>query len=225
MNEQRTYLMVPFAEKDSAKALGARWDQARKSWYVPEGVEPSPFRQWLPSAEKTGVGGELASDLDGYDVVGQVNEEFDVMAVRGPFYTAESSAICWSCKTRTRVAALAAAGASFDGEPYAETVIVSNVRKVAPDLGAALATACPLYRVDSSKQAGGRYYMNHCEKCGAKIGDFFLHQEVDGCFSPTTEAAAGRLTLRRLPVDGAHDVQGQISYGVPNLIHLHARRS
>lgn len=29
----RTDLRVPFAEKDEAKRLGARWDAARKVWY------------------------------------------------------------------------------------------------------------------------------------------------------------------------------------------------
>lgn len=46
----RTYLKVPFAEKDDAKAHGARWDPARKSWYV-EGEELSPFQRWLPTGQ------------------------------------------------------------------------------------------------------------------------------------------------------------------------------
>lgn len=44
----RIFLKVPFAEKDQAKALGARWDGERRSWYVPEGVSSSAFTQWLP---------------------------------------------------------------------------------------------------------------------------------------------------------------------------------
>ncbi|AVR96438.1 DUF5710 domain-containing protein [Pseudoduganella armeniaca] len=39
-------LKVPFAEKDEAKALGARWDAALKKWYVPAGVDPAPFARW-----------------------------------------------------------------------------------------------------------------------------------------------------------------------------------
>jgi len=30
-----TFLRVPFSDKESAKALGARWDFERKSWYAP----------------------------------------------------------------------------------------------------------------------------------------------------------------------------------------------
>lgn len=42
------YLKVPFAEKDEAKALGARWNNERKSWYVPDGKDAAPFARWLP---------------------------------------------------------------------------------------------------------------------------------------------------------------------------------
>lgn len=40
-------LKVPYAEKDQAKALGARWNAERKAWYVPDGVDAAPFAQWL----------------------------------------------------------------------------------------------------------------------------------------------------------------------------------
>lgn len=34
-----TYLSVPYAEKDGAKALGAKWDRFKKKWYLPAGKE------------------------------------------------------------------------------------------------------------------------------------------------------------------------------------------
>jgi len=40
-------LKVPYAEKDEAKALGARWNPTRKTWYVPDGVALEPFARWL----------------------------------------------------------------------------------------------------------------------------------------------------------------------------------
>ncbi len=46
-----TYLNVPFPEKDEAKRLGARWDGARKRWFVPDGTDLDPFARWLPVAE------------------------------------------------------------------------------------------------------------------------------------------------------------------------------
>lgn len=41
------FLKVPFAEKDEAKALGARWNAERKSWYVPDGKAGEPFARWF----------------------------------------------------------------------------------------------------------------------------------------------------------------------------------
>ena len=43
----RTNLKVPFAEKDEAKKLGARWDPARKLWYVENKDDMTPFERWI----------------------------------------------------------------------------------------------------------------------------------------------------------------------------------
>ena len=43
-----TFLNVPYAEKDQARELGARWNPTRKRWYVPDGVALEPFERWLP---------------------------------------------------------------------------------------------------------------------------------------------------------------------------------
>ena len=40
----RIDLDVPFADKDKAKALGARWDPAQKSWYASPGTDLAPLR-------------------------------------------------------------------------------------------------------------------------------------------------------------------------------------
>jgi hypothetical protein len=50
MADSKTYLNVPFAQKDSAKALGARWDAANKKWYVPADKDITLFAQWQPQS-------------------------------------------------------------------------------------------------------------------------------------------------------------------------------
>lgn len=42
------FLNVPYAQKDEAKLLGARWDANKRKWYVPIGIEVEPFTSWLP---------------------------------------------------------------------------------------------------------------------------------------------------------------------------------
>ena len=39
--------MSPFRTKKKPSA-GAKWDRTKKIWYVPSGVNPEPFAEWLP---------------------------------------------------------------------------------------------------------------------------------------------------------------------------------
>jgi len=52
----RIDLAVPFAEKDEAKKLGARWDPEKTLWYVPERIDPAPFQRWMLSDRDGGHG-------------------------------------------------------------------------------------------------------------------------------------------------------------------------
>lgn len=44
---------VPFEQKDAAKALGARWLPAEKTWYVPHGIDVNLFSRWWSTDLKT----------------------------------------------------------------------------------------------------------------------------------------------------------------------------
>ena len=44
----RIDLQVPYPEKDTAKALGARWDAAKRIWYVKDVSDLTPFSRWIP---------------------------------------------------------------------------------------------------------------------------------------------------------------------------------
>lgn len=50
MSEKR-FIAIPFAEKDAAKAAGAKWDRAVKSWFIPEGADPAAFSKWSAPAK------------------------------------------------------------------------------------------------------------------------------------------------------------------------------
>lgn len=45
----RMNLKVPFAEKEEAKQLGARWDAARKTWYLESDEQVARFARWSPT--------------------------------------------------------------------------------------------------------------------------------------------------------------------------------
>jgi hypothetical protein len=44
----RINLNVPYAEKDEAHRFGAKWDMARKVWYVEDLPNLEPFLRWMP---------------------------------------------------------------------------------------------------------------------------------------------------------------------------------
>jgi phage/plasmid primase-like uncharacterized protein len=49
----KTYLNVPYREKNEAKALGASWDRGQQSWYIPAGIEHTLFSKWLQAGDAT----------------------------------------------------------------------------------------------------------------------------------------------------------------------------
>ncbi len=51
----RTYIHVPYREKDEAKSLGARWDRQKQSWYVPPGVDAAIFTKWAQQPDQGAV--------------------------------------------------------------------------------------------------------------------------------------------------------------------------
>lgn len=58
-SESRINLTVPYAEKDAAKAAGARWDKAAKTWYAPPGADLAALNRWTSPASARA---ELDSD-------------------------------------------------------------------------------------------------------------------------------------------------------------------
>lgn len=54
--QERTYINVPYREKDEAKGLGARWDRQQQSWFVPPGVDTAPFAKWSQGAAQEAPG-------------------------------------------------------------------------------------------------------------------------------------------------------------------------
>jgi len=63
MTPQRTYLIVPYRQKDEAKKLAQeagfrlQWDKEAKQWFVPEGVDvkQTALARWLPENTKVEV--------------------------------------------------------------------------------------------------------------------------------------------------------------------------
>ncbi|MDL2285506.1 ssDNA-binding domain-containing protein [Desulfovibrio sp. OttesenSCG-928-F07] len=79
---QKTYLSVPYREKDAAKKLGAKWDSDKTLWYAPVGSDLNAFNKWrgqeLPAAVNTlSAPAELAQAIQ--DMGGDLKGTLPVM--------------------------------------------------------------------------------------------------------------------------------------------------
>lgn len=220
----RVDLDVPFAEKDEAKALGARWDPQAKTWYVPEGKETAPFERWLAQQADA----DLANEPE--------------LKIRSPWYfLVESTSECWKCGSPTQVHAFMLPEdheqfeyADEDDEAFSlaspcgywmrqgEVGTVSNVYGLSPKVVAQLRSHTTRYRPAYSQQAGATYYMNHCEHCGAKLGDFYMHSEPGGAFFPMSAADASKMILRK--VDAPFEANGSVGYASENFVECMQRK-
>lgn len=199
-------LNVPYSEKDEAKALGAAWNWEEKFWYIPKGLSPKKFKRWLPD--------EAPTFNDG-----------NTIELLAPVYLALASTNCWSCKTATPVFCLCARGVEDEDNEGCDDfawlfVSLFNFKHCGDDLQQIIDQHAIGYTKDSSKQAGARYYMNHCKHCGAKLGDFFMHEEPGGAFFPMSKQEAQKITLHEIKKNLQEPilVSAQYSIVMPNLI-------
>ena len=199
MADPVTMIEVPFAEKDDAKALGARWDPDARSWYVPAGRDPALFAHWMPRPVP----------LDGPTIPARLlgqSERCYRCAARGAALTGILVAPRYSLDPSGFISFDSVAGvlaALVNGTVLAERYYIGHIRM-----------RC------SQAQPGG-YVANACWSCDTLWGSFPLQEAV-------TEYLAGggaytRLVIGELafPVSGLPDLrtwvdEDEIHHGRPS---------
>lgn len=191
----RVDLTVPFSEKEEAKQLGARWDSSSKVWFVPDGVDPHAFQRWLPSPP-------------------------DVTIRANSYSVAQTGDACWKCGEFTRMYSflLPTGYQTFEqGDDDVEAwftnegqSMVSYVTDLLPSVAARIKSIARYYYLDFSKTTNSSYWMNHCEHCGMKQGDFAMHCEPGGAFFPMDEEALASIKLQL--VSEAFSCNGSTSF-------------
>lgn len=181
-----TYLNVPYLEKDTVKKLGAKWDVYNKSWFIPPGIKQEPFGKWI---QPIGITQNFSSNTRSLG-----------------FFIAESVEACWRCKRNTRVFAFLLPE-NFQYTDYNEALedrvwnvsnhksFLSFATHLNTEALKSMHKISPHYFPDFSKQSSSTYYMNHCEHCNAKLGDFYMHSEPGDAFKPITPERAMSLKL------------------------------
>ncbi|EDD4953459.1 DNA primase [Salmonella enterica] len=195
----RIDINVPYAEKDEAKILGAKWDAANKTWYVPDGVSVDHFLKWLS----------------------------DCNVIAPHWYIAQTSSQCWKCGCETVVTSILlpeghqALKQDGDGpiywKQYENPAFIFYIYDIPDHILKNFERITHYLSKDYSKTVDEKYWMNHCKHCHMKQGDFQLHCEVDGAFTPSNREQASGIYLTRIEQSFSASC-GSISHE-----HLHFR--
>ena len=80
---ERTWLAVPFQEREAAKALGAKWDKDAKCWFAPAGADLERLDKWVPKQPQQEVAQSVAIKQNPADLpLGDQGRFFDSTLVK-----------------------------------------------------------------------------------------------------------------------------------------------
>jgi len=174
----RTYLFVPFEEREQVRGLGAQWDSDGKCWFIDSALDPTPFKRWLDA------------EPDAAD------HPYTIVSDRA--YLLSARIRCWKCHAMSRVFCIYCESGCIEGEPY-QQFTVSNITAVDQNLRRQL-DGLSEFRFGEARVADGRYLVNHCRRCGTQQADYNLHCEASGVFFSLSDAAGGALEVT--PLEG-----------------------
>lgn len=203
---------VPFAEKDEAKSLGAKWNPNLKKWYVEERENYHKFEKWILGNK------ENVSILCDY------------------FYIVEGTHLCFKCNKPTKVIGFGVKNFfevydsnEYDNEDnfcyYEDNIhIASHIEPLSKALLDKLKEKYNYYE-SYSKTINASYLANHCSNCKVIQGDFFLFEEVDTPFFVDSIEKAKALKLYKVPLENDVIVDLDIGFGSEDyLIEKYAQK-
>lgn len=165
-------LNVPFAQKEQAKALGARWNFQEKFWYITEKEDPSNFSLWLQSNYV----------------------KFNIYS--STYFIAKARRRCWKCNQLSDVYALILPKTDPFAKEYAK--ILYYVTSLSVDVQKRFSALTSSYFFDYSEMMGFSYWMNHCQHCKARFGDFETIEEYTSPFKPHSISEVSKVVLFRI---------------------------
>ena len=183
-------LNVPYEEKDEAKALGAKWDPARKTWFVPDGLELDGFEQWLPQPTPEHL------------------------------YLIAGWRACFRCNRLTPVCGFALKFSDDDKDEEGihilcpEEIEYSTLPK---EITQVLSDVFSL-RGGYSKTTKSSTFANHCVHCKTLQGNFPVFHETEPPFFVDSEEAAQELLLFEIPGTLKNGIKGDFEacgFGYP----------
>lgn len=176
---------VPYSEKDIAKSKGALWNAEQKSWFVPDHKNINDFLQWIDTKNISTI-------------------------IKSPFFIAVNSKECYKCAESTTVIALASNDfycLDYDANDNQKWLQMHDLFffpmpvHMNTEVTDLLNRLFPQFKKGYSKTVGGKYWANHCERCGVLQGDWHMHSEPGGAFSPMEIEQCKELTLISINTD------------------------
>src|SRR3954464_4931010 len=92
---ERTYLYVPPEERFEVEALGARWDDRLKCWYILRTEDSARFKRWL----------------------GEADCEDDFTITSDEALVAAATVACWQCHSSVEVICIYCESGTVSAEP------------------------------------------------------------------------------------------------------------
>ena len=184
-------LNVPYAQKEEAKALGARWYPEGKKWvvYSKKYNDIIKFRKWLDGS----------------------------FIIRNELYIVEGKRVCWKCKKETPVICLAFKDyINLDfPEIRGDSFILTSMLSELPCEIFNYMTKKYFFKMTYSRTRNEMYCANCCINCNCIQGEFHLFEEfLDSPFYPMTEDSARELTFNRikLPFDFSTEFEAYLDF-------------
>jgi hypothetical protein len=189
LDDEIILLDVPFREKNEAKRLGAKWSPVLHCWYITQNENIEDFNKWIivPKSSK--------------------------IYLWTPVYIFSSINFCWRCEKETRVVGLGVQKIKVEqDDDYTEEInskelicLLYFIDYLPCSILEKIKVRFKKYYYDYSRTVESKYYMNHCEHCGAKLGDFYMYCEPGGSFYPTSEFEASCIKLEE-KINGDDDI-------------------
>ncbi|MCL2746660.1 MAG: DUF5710 domain-containing protein [Coriobacteriia bacterium] len=186
----RIDLCVPYKEKDEAKALGARWDPVGKTWYIPKGLKPDDFEQWLPQPTPDHL------------------------------YLIAGWKTCFKCNKQTPVCGFALKFSDVDEYKEGIHILCPeeiDCSSLPSEITQVFVGVINL-KQGFSRITNSSTYANHCVHCKTLQGNYYVFYEAEPPFFVDSKEAARKLLLFELPGVLKNGIKGDFdacSFGFP----------
>ncbi|MGL5271577.1 MAG: DUF5710 domain-containing protein [Selenomonadaceae bacterium] len=203
-------LDVLYGEKDTVKALGAKWNPEIKRWYVKNRSDYYKFLKWILNKNN--------------------NREIEFLC--DYIYIVESKQTCYKCRQETPVICFGVEHSfCLDYESYydEDNNLLEDIETGAVEFGNEIhimPAFSPIpesllkyleqhfhYHMGYSNFRGCSYLANHCHHCGKLQGNHFLFDEPESPFYIDSAKAAGKLKLYKISLPYDLPVYAEITFG------------